>query len=133
MKSIKYLLLSILLVSTISIVSAQSNEVPAVVIAALNQGDATRLSANFNNNVELVIDKRNDVFSKLQATAIITDFFRVNKVVSFELLHKGNKDASSFAIGMLKTNKGNFRVYVLTRNVGDKPLVQQLRIEPSNE
>ena len=72
---------------------------------------------------------KNDVFSKPQATEIIADFFRKNKVNSFQLLHKGNKDAASFVIGTLKTSTGNFRLYVLTR----KNEIQQLRIEPSND
>ena len=76
---------------------------------------------------------KNDVFSKQQASGIITDFFRTNKVSSFQLLHKGNKEATSFAIGEIKTNTGNYRVYVLTRKSGNQTVIQQLRIELSND
>jgi hypothetical protein len=84
-------------------------------------------------NVELVIGAKNDVFSKQQASGIINDFFRSNKVNSFQVLHKGNKDNANFAIGTLKTSSGNYRVYVLTRKQGATPLIQQLRIESSND
>ncbi len=129
MKTIKFYLLCITLFTVVSFVEAQTAEVPSAIISALNEGDASQLSANLNANVELVIDNKNDVFSKQQASGIISDFFRKNRVSSFQLLHKGNKDLASFAIGMLKTSNGNYRVYVLTR----KSEIQQLRIEPSND
>ena len=129
MKTIKLIMFSFLLFTAIPILQAQSVEVPAGIISALDNGNAGSLSAYLNANVELVIGAQNDVFSKQQATGIISDFFRKNRVNGFELLHKGNKDAASFAIGTLKTASGTYRVYVLTR----KNEIQQLRIEPSND
>lgn len=129
MKTIKFFLLSICVLFAVPVIKAQSAEVPTSIISALSEGDAGELSGYLNANVELVIDNKNDVFSKQQATGIITDFFRKNHVNSFAVLHKGNKDAASFAIGTLKTATGNYRVYVLTR----KNEIQQLRIEPSND
>ncbi len=129
MKTIKLILISFSLFFAIPLIQAQNSEVPSEVISALVKGNAGQLSAFLNANVELVIENKNDVFSKQQASGIIADFFRKNKVNDFQLLHKGNKDAASFAIGTLKTSSGNFRVYVLTRNNE----IQQLRIEPSND
>lgn len=108
---------------------AQNAEIPAEIMTAFDDGNVSQLTKYLNANVELVIETKNDVFSKQQASSIIADFFRKNKVLNFQLLHKGNKDAASFAIGVLKTTTGNFRVYVLTR----KNEIQQLRIEPSND
>jgi len=129
MKTIKLLLLTTCLFLAVPMIKAQSSEVSSDIISALNDGDASQLSGYLNANVELVIDNKNDVFSKQQATGIVTDFFRKNRVTGFQLLHKGNKDAASFAIGTLKTSTGNYRVYILTR----KNEIQQLRIEPSND
>lgn len=133
MKSIKLVLLSFLMLCALPNVAAQSSEVSSEIISALDKGDAGKLSAYLNTNVELVVGNKNDVFSKQQATGIITDFFRTNKVSSFQLLHKGNKEATSFAIGEIKTNTGNYRVYVLTRKSGNQTVIQQLRIEISND
>lgn len=134
MKTMKFLLISVLmLVCTLPVVTAQSSEVPSDIISALDNGDAAKLSAYLNANVELVIGNKNDVFSKQQATGIIADFFRTNRVSSFQVLHKGNKEAASFAIGELKTSGGTYRVYVLTRKSGSQTVIQQLRIEPSND
>lgn len=129
MKTIKLLFLGFFLICAIPSIRAQSSEVSSEIISALDRGNASQLSGYLNDNVELVIDGRNDIFSKQQATGIIVDFFRKNKASSFQVLHKGNKDAASFAIGTLKTGTGGFRVYVLTRSNE----IQQLRIEPSND
>jgi hypothetical protein len=129
MKTIKLFLFSIILFMAIPVLHSQTLDVPNGIISALDEGNSSVLSGYLNANVELVIGAQNDVFSKQQATGIIADFFRKNRVVGFELLHKGNKDAASFAIGTLKTGSGSYRVYVLTR----KNEIQQLRIEPSND
>jgi len=129
MKTFKLFLLSACIFCAIPMMDAQTVEVPAVILTALNSGDASQISNYLNSNVELFIENKNDVFSKAQATQIIADFFRKNRVTAFQLLHKGNKDAASFAIGTLKTSTGNFRLYVLTR----KNEIQQLRIEPTND
>jgi hypothetical protein len=83
--------------------------------------------------VELVIGDKNDVYSKQQAIGIISDFFKNNSVLGFQVLHKGNREAASFVIGTLKTSSRNYRVYVLTRRTGKQSLIQQLRIETNNE
>lgn len=134
MKTMRFFLIStLMLLCTLPMANAQSTEVPSEIISALNSGDAAKLSGYLNTNVELVIGSKNDVFSKQQASGIIADFFRTNRVSSFQVLHKGNKEAASFAIGELKTSGGIYRVYVLTRKSGSQPVIQQLRIEPSND
>lgn len=133
MKTTKFFLISLFVFSAVSFVNAQSNEITSEIISALNEGNASEINNNLSANVELVIGNKNDVFSKQQASGIINDFFRTNKVNSFQVIHKGNKDAASFAIGTLKTSGGSFRVYILTRKQGSTPLIQQLRIESSND
>ena len=51
----------------------------------------------------------------------------------FNVLHKGERDLSCFIIGTLETDYATYRVYVLTRKNENQNLIQQLRIEPSNE
>ncbi len=112
---------------------AQSPDIPTAITNALGQGDASGLSAYFNDNVELVVDNRNDIFSKQQSHGILTDFFRKNRVDSFNVLHKGERGMSCFIIGTLATDLATYRVYVLTRKNENQHFIQQLRIEPSNE
>lgn len=133
MKTIKLISVSVLLLGVVFLGFAQSNDVPPEIVSAIESGDAARISSFLNNNVELVVENKNDVYSKQQATSIITDFFRNKRVTSFQVIHKGNKDASIFFIANMRTNSGIFRVYVLTRRTGNQNLIQQLRIEPSND
>lgn len=133
MKSIKLILISLILTVLMPAAFAQSTEVTSEINQALNAGDAAKLALQLNSNVELVIGNKNDVFSKQQATSIISDFFKKNKVTNFVVLHNGNKESSSFTIGTLKTNNGNYRVYILTRRTGNQTLIQQLRIETTND
>jgi len=128
----KTLISLLLLVCSVTFANAQ-RDVSDDIINAIAAGDAVTLSSFFNDNVELVVGATNDVFSKQQATGIITDFFRRNKVNSFEVLHKGTKDTSAFSIGTMKAGNGTYRVYVLVRRTSTRQLIQQLRIESSND
>jgi len=133
MKTKKSILISMFLFCFLPFVFTQNSEVPTDLVSAFNVGNASKISSYLNTNVELVIGTKNDVFSKPQASGIITDFFRSNHVNSFQILHKGTKDTASFTIGELKTNSGVYRVYILTRKSANQILIQQLRIEPSND
>jgi len=128
----KTLISFVMLILSFGIVHAQQ-DVSESILNALADGDATTLSSYFNDNVELVIGSSNDVFSKQQATGIISDFFRKNKVNDFLVLHKGTKDTSAFSIGTMKTGNASYRVYVLVRKTSTRQLIQQLRIESSND
>lgn len=129
MKTIKIFTFIALFMAFVQAAPAQNAGIPNEVTAALNTGDANKLSVYLNANVELVIGNQNDVYSKQQVVGIVADFFRKNKVNGFQVLHSGNKEAASFMIGTLKTSTGNYRVYVLTRRTDGKQLIQQLRIE----
>lgn len=111
---------------------SQSAEVPQEVIAALTNGDASKISQYLNANVELVIGAKNDIYSRQQATGIIADFFRKNSVSGFQVIHKGTKESSSFVVGTLRTSRGTYRVSLLTRKNGNEPIIQQLRIEDND-
>ncbi|MDO9634613.1 MAG: DUF4783 domain-containing protein [Paludibacter sp.] len=128
----KTLISVLFLICSIAIVNAQ-REVSTAILDAVAAGDAVVLSSYFNDNVELVIGSTNDVFSKQQATGIITDFFRRNKVNSFQVLHKGTKDTSAFSICTMKAGSNTYRIYLLVRKSADRQLIQQLRIELSND
>jgi len=132
MKTIKLLSILLIFVAFSQTSIAQSANVPSEVLSALNSGDAGKLSSYMNNNIQLTVDNKNDIYSKQQAAGIISDFFKKNSVNRFEVLHQGVKEASSFAIGMLYTSGGKYRVTVLTRKNGNITVIQQLRIELNN-
>ncbi|NLO71367.1 MAG: DUF4783 domain-containing protein [Porphyromonadaceae bacterium] len=133
MKTLKHILFFSLLTIFSFSAAAQGSGIHPDIISSISQGNTAKLAPHLGNNVELVIDNKNDIYSKQQAIEIITDFFRKNTVIDFKILHSGAKDLSSFAIGSLKTSTGVYRVYILTRKMDGKSLIQQLRIESNNE
>ncbi len=132
MKTLKLLFICSILFIT-NVLQAQTTTIPPDIISSFNNGDASRLSNYLNDNVELVLGNNNNVYSKQQTLTILTDFFKKNKVNSFQVLHQGEKETSNFIIGTLKTSNDDFRVYILMRKTNNKTLILQLRIEPSNE
>lgn len=128
----KTLISVLFVICSLQLANAQ-HEVSSDILKAISDGNATALSAHFNTNVELAVGTINDVYSKQQATVIMQDFFRQNKVTSLVVLHKGTKESVAFSICTMKTAANTYRVYVLVRKVGTKHLIQQLRIEVSND
>jgi hypothetical protein len=128
----KSLISFIFMICSMQIANAQY-EVSGDILNAIADGDAAALSAYFNDNVELVVGSVNDVFSKQQAFGIMSNFFKKNKINSFQILHKGTKESSAFSISTMKTATNTYRVYVLVRKAGSGQLIQQLRIESSND
>ena len=122
----------ILLLSVSGWIFAQNNVSPAIT-NAMSKGDANAVSSFFNENVEMVVGTVNDVFSKRQASGILNDFFRRNQVASFQVIHRGSKEHSAFIIASMRAGNSNYRVYILVRIVNNQQLIQQLRIEISNE
>ena len=132
------LLIFIILLTIIALpiqpISAQSSNVSmASVKKSLETGNAEMLADLLNDNVELVIPKTENFFTKQQAKSILADFFRKNTVIDFNVLHNGTKENASFLIGTLVSSKGSFRVSVFARKSGTQFLVYQLRIEDPNE
>lgn len=108
---------------------AQTSEVSAQVIQAFKSGSADVVANHFNDNVELVLPKTNNFYTKQQAKSVLADFFRKNAVKNFTVIHKGTKENMAFLIGSLVTSNGNFRVSIFVRKSGNFSLINQLRIE----
>ncbi|MBL7814766.1 MAG: DUF4783 domain-containing protein [Saprospiraceae bacterium] len=103
----------------------------APITKALSEGDATTLSNYLDNSVELTVLASQNVYDKTQATTVLRDFFTKNKPRAFNAVHQGSSkgSASHYTIGDLASSAGNFRVYLYYKSVGDKPVIQEIRIE----
>ncbi|HKJ43511.1 MAG TPA: DUF4783 domain-containing protein [Sunxiuqinia sp.] len=104
-------------------------QVPDEVIHSLKTGNATTLSNYFNQNIELVVLDKDDVYSKDQARQIVSSFFSHNQPQRFTIIHQGGKEGARYAIGNLLTQNGVYRVYFLLKENGGKLYIHQLRIE----
>jgi hypothetical protein len=119
------LLGSILLLSSFTVQNSSIDEV----IGALRSGNASQLSAYFDDNVELTLPDKSDSYSKAQAQLIIKDFFGNNGVKGFELKHKGDSPGGHFCIGTLQTGAGNFRPTVFMKIKNGKEVVKEIRFQ----
>jgi hypothetical protein len=107
-------------------------QIPDDIITSFNTGNSKLLSGFFNQNVELVVMDKDNVYSKAQAEQIVAAFFNNFKPAeenAFSIIHDSGKQGAKSVIGKLKTNKGNFRVYFLLKKDGTKEYIHQLRIE----
>ncbi|MCD6200402.1 MAG: DUF4783 domain-containing protein [Bacteroidales bacterium] len=112
--------------------SQASTSIPAEIIKSIRKGDANGLAAYFNSSVQLVILEKGNVYSRSQASMIMKDFFRKNHPRSFTIIHQGGKGHAHYGIGILKTDKQTFRIYLLIKPANSKSYIHQLRIEKEN-
>ena len=106
--------------------------IPDGIIQAIRTGNAANLAKYFNTNIELTLNRGEEIYSRDQAELILKDFFLKHAPNDFSILHKGGKEGSSYAIGNLSTTNGNFRVTILVKLKDSQPYIHQLRIEEEN-
>ena len=106
--------------------------IPEGISIAIRAGNAAELSKYLNSTVELLLLQKEDFYRKNVAETILRDFFNEYKTKSFTIRHQGARNDAQYAIGNLKTEKGDFRVYFLIKTVGREQLIHQIRIEPDN-
>ena len=124
----------IVLISLLTSVTVQSQDMAGDVIASIKAGDSKSICKYFNDNVDLKVIAQEDIYSKAQAELIIKDFFNKHTPKTYIVAHKSTaKAGAEYTIGTLDTTNGKYRVYFLIKKVGDKMVVQQFRIEPENE
>jgi len=128
MKNLKFKLILLLFCLFASVYQSFS-QIPDEIVLSIQSGNDVMLASYFNQNVELVVESHDDVFSKSQAQQIVAEFFKANKPKQFSIIHQGGKDEARYAIGSLITNTGTYRVYFLLKNKDNNSYIHQLRIE----
>jgi hypothetical protein len=103
-----------------------------VIPQLIKEGKASEISNYFNSNIELIIIDKANIYSKKQAELILAEFFKKNKPTNFKKLHEGGKDSSKFVIGELSTLTGNYRVYILFKQIDKNYIIFQFRIDHEN-
>lgn len=127
-------ILSLILLGFFSLtLSAQeATRIPEGISIAIKAGNATELSKYMNSTVEVLLLDKEDFYKKNVAEAILKDFFASYPTKDFIIRHQGARNDAQYAIGNLKTDKGDFRVYFLLKKVDQDLLIHQIRIEAEN-
>lgn len=129
MKCLNYLQSAILLLVFILAGPELYGQIPQEITTSIKTGNSKELAKHFNNEVELVILDKEDVYSRYQAEHIMRDFFTKYAPQNFSVLHEGGKEGSKYAIGNLNTSQGLFRVSIFLKTKSNQPFIHQLRIE----
>lgn len=130
----KSLYIAVLLISFSCLSSTAQDQanIPGEISIAFKAGNAAELSKYMNSTIELLLLDKEDFYKKNVAEAILKDFFTEYQTKDFTIRHQGAKNDAQYAIGNLKTEKGDFRVYFLLKKVGPDLLIHQIRIESDN-
>jgi hypothetical protein len=106
--------------------------IPGGISIAIKAGNASELAKYMNSTIELLLLDKEDFYKKNVAETILKDFFNEYQAKDFTIRHQGAKNDAQYAIGNLKTEKGDFRVYFLLKKVDQELLIHQIRIEADN-
>ncbi|WP_437921594.1 DUF4783 domain-containing protein [Sphingobacterium sp. LRF_L2] len=99
------------------------------VSTSLKAGDAKRLSASFDQTINLSVKREEGVYTKFQAEVLLSEFFRSNKVLTIKELQRVNSLANSFLVFSLKSNNSTYRVFFKIAQSDKEYRVTELRIE----
>ena len=132
MKSVNIILLVLLAICLQPAQAQDQAKIPEGISAAIKAGNAAELSKYMNSTIELLLLDKEDFYKKNVAETILKDFFAEYQTKDFTIRHQGAKNDAQYAIGNLKTEKGDFRVYFLLKRVDQELLIHQIRIESDN-
>ena len=97
-------------------------------------GSVSGIASFFPASLDMTILETEDVFSKAQATQIISQFFKAHKSTDFIVNHKGSsKGGDYYQIGTLKTNNGTYRVTYFLKKDQDQVYIKRLKIEANQD
>jgi hypothetical protein len=119
----------VLMLSLISLHAQDQTKIPGGISIAFKAGNASELSKYINSTVQLLLLEKEDFYKKNVAETILKDFFTEYKIKDFVIIHQGGMNDAQYAIGNLKSEKGNFRVSFFLKKVDQESLIHQIRIE----
>jgi hypothetical protein len=132
MKSINIIPVVLIALCSLTAKAQDQAKIPDGISIAIKAGNASELAKYMNSTIELLLLDKEDFYKKNAAETILKDFFAEYQTKDFTIRHQGAKNDAQYAIGNLKTEKGDFRVYFLLKKVDQELLIHQIRIESDN-
>lgn len=132
MRKKSFSIVAFTLICSIPIMAQDQVKIPNGISMAFKAGDAAELSKFINTTVELRVLDKEDFYKKNVAETILKDFFTGYKTKDFIIRHQGGTNDAQYAIGSMKTEKGDFRVYFLLKKVDQELLIHKISIDPDN-
>jgi hypothetical protein len=132
MKLISIVTVVLFAIHSISLSAQEQVKIPGGIAIAIKAGNSAELAKYMNSTVELLLLDKEDFYKKNVAETILKDFFNDYHTKDFIIRHQGATNEAQYAIGNLKTEKGDFRVYFLLKKVNQELLIHTIRIESDN-
>jgi hypothetical protein len=124
------LLYLLLLILPLSFVFAGPADIIDKTVELIKQGNVNELAKSFSSTIELTVLDQENVYSNVQAEAILTNFFKSNQPKSVTILHRiASNPNYRFAVLILATNNGAYRISLSLKNVNGRFELNELRIE----
>lgn len=99
-------------------------------VKAFQTGNSKELAALFADNLDVVIEDVNDIYSREQAEQIVKKFFEKNSPKAFKINNSGTTPLGLiYRIGELETANGKFKAEFKLKKVGENNVISQLEIE----
>jgi hypothetical protein len=101
-----------------------------LIAAAIRAGDAHTIALHFDRTVDIKTDDKSTTYSKNQAELVLKEFFQHNMPRTFMIIHRGSSaKGAKYIIATLETSAGTYRSFVYVKDVGGKPLIQEMSFE----
>ena len=110
-------------------ITTHAQHVNVNIIEGFNSGNPTLIEPYLAEEVEFIDPNNEGIYGKATTNKKLSEFFTKNNSKDFSIKHHGNSPGNDhYCIGILNTNKGVFRVYLLY--VGEeKTKISEIRIE----
>ena len=99
------------------------------IVTALKGGNAYQVSKFFDKTVDITLPEKSNSYSSSQAEMILRDFFTINPIKGFQVIHKGENSGSHYCIGTLLTKNNVYRTTIFMKQKGEKQILQEIRFE----
>ena len=132
MKSINIIPVVLIAFSCLAATGQEQANIPEGISIAIKAGNASELSKYMNSTIELLLLDKEDFYKKNVAETILKDFFTEYPTKDFTIRHQSAKNDTQYAIGNLKTEKGDFRVFFFLKKVDQELLIHKISIESDN-
>lgn len=120
-----FIIITILVFSTLT----ASANLPVGIAKGFKNGDANTISKYFGNTLEISITGAKSMYSKVQATQVLSNFFASSKPSGFVEKHSGGRGASQFSVVTFKGGGQAYRATILYKGNGETARISQITIE----
>lgn len=102
---------------------------PKGILNGFRAANAEQVAKYFEPTLEMSITGTRSMYSKVQATQVLGDFFDINKPTNLVEKHNGGRGNSQFSVFTFSSENGKFRTTIFYKGNGEESRISQITIE----